>query len=90
VHRAEEEIPGVAGEELAEPHLPVAHVVDLEPELDRKALPLCVENRVAVRVEVVDAALCLVLERPELARLAEVVDVLGEAELVHPAVGCRP
>ena len=63
-----------------------ADVVDLEPELDREPLPLRLDNRVDVVVEVVDAALGLVRERPQRPGLTEVVDVLGEADLVdHPA-----
>ena len=73
-----------SGWDGAVPGLPVADVVDLEPELDGQPLPLGVEDRLDVEVEVVDAALALVVVDPDLCGLAEVVDVLGEADLVHP------
>src|SRR5437879_112481 len=64
-----------------------ADVIALEAELHRQALPLGLEDRIAVRGQVVDAALDVVRQCPQLARLAEVVDVLGEADLVHTARG---
>ena len=65
----------------------VADVVDLEAELDRQAALFSVEHGVAVSVEVVDAALRLVRQVPDLEGLPEVVDVLGEADLVDSALG---
>src|SRR5581483_6144322 len=46
------------------------------------------EDGVAVEVEVVDAPVGLVRQVPELPRLPEVVDVLGEADLVDAARRC--
>src|SRR5213078_4196566 len=71
------------------PLLPLADVVDLEPELHGQTLSLRVDDRVDVEVEVVDATLALVLLDPDLAGLAEVVDVLREADLVDAALGRR-
>ena len=66
-----------------------ADVVDLQPELHRHPLPLRLEHGIDVRVEVVDAPLGLVLERPDRPGLPEVVDVLGEPDLVDAARGGR-
>src|SRR5205823_6375143 len=54
-----------------------------EAELDRQALALCLDDGTAVLVEVVLAPLELVRPVPQLPRLREVVDVLGESDLVH-------
>src|SRR5262249_13638971 len=78
--------PGIRREQLREPLLLRPDVVDLERELHGQALPLRLEDRAAVLVEVEVAADGLVRKRPELARLAEVVDVLGEADLVDAAL----
>src|SRR5581483_894586 len=85
VHRAEQVVPRVRLQDLGELGLPRPDPVDLEPELDRQPLPLRLDDRRDVVVEVVDAALRLVRQRPESPRLPEVVDVLREAELVDAA-----
>src|SRR6266513_2186471 len=64
-------------------------VVDLEPELDREPSLLRIDDRAHIAVEVVDAALEHVLLVPEPAGLHKVVDMLGEADLVDPALGGR-
>ena len=69
----------------AEPRLPLPDVVDLEPELDGQPRTLGLEHGVAVDVEVVDAPLGQVRNVPDLGGLPEVVDVLGEADLVDAA-----
>src|SRR5581483_8234777 len=72
-------------EDLGKAPLPLTDEVDLDPELHRQPSLLGLEHGVAVGVEVVDAALALVRDLPQLAGLAEVVDVLGEADLVDSA-----
>ena len=64
-------------------------MVDLEAQLDRVAAPLGLDDGVHVGLEVVAAAVELVRQRPERPRLLEVVDVLGESDLVDPALGRR-
>jgi hypothetical protein len=62
-------------------------VVNLEPELDGVAPALGLDDGLHVRFDVVHAALELVRDRPQLAGLLEVVDVLGEPDLVDAALG---
>src|SRR5262249_11098202 len=81
VHRAEHVVPRVRLEQLGEPALRAREVVGLEPELDRQPAPLGLENRVDVLVEVVAAAIEHPRDVPEVARLAEVVDVIAEPDL---------
>src|SRR4051794_6603073 len=88
VDGAEQEIPGIRLEQRVRLLLAAALEVDLEPELDRQAAALGLEHRLDVRLDRVDAALDLVRDRPERTRLDEVVDVLGEADLVDAARGC--
>src|SRR5581483_2365357 len=85
VDRPEQVVPRVRLEDLGKAPLPLTDEVDLDPELHRQPSLLGLEHGVAVGVEVVDAALALVRDLPQLARLAEVVDVLGEADLVDSA-----
>ena len=89
VHRAEEQIPGIRREQCRELVLTRADVVDLEPELDRQPPTFRLEDGVAVRVEVVDAAFDVVGEEPDAACLPEVVDMLREADLVDASLA-RP
>ena len=60
---------GYGVEQLREPLLPLADVVDLDPELDGQAGALRLEHRVAVGVEVVDAALREIRDVPDLGGL---------------------
>src|SRR5262249_56562299 len=76
----------VSAEDLGHAVGPPGNPVDLDAELDREPQPLRFEHRVAVPVEVVATALDLVRNGPELASLAEVVDVLGKADLVDAAL----
>src|SRR5215218_9575412 len=62
-------------------------MVDLDAELDWPAAPLCLDDRLDVWRDVVRAALDVVRHRPQVPRLLEVVDVLGEPDLVDPALG---
>ena len=87
MRRAEQEVPGIRLEQLRESMLPVADVVDLEPELDGQAAAPRLEHGVAVLVEVVNATLEVIGQLPDLSSLPEVVDVLGEADLVDAACG---
>ncbi len=57
-------------------------MVDLESELDRVAAALGLDYGIDVWLDVVAAVVELVRKRPERPRLLEVVDVLGEADLV--------
>src|SRR5262249_14194021 len=86
VDRAVEVVPGVSAEDLGHAVGPPGNPVDFDAELDREPQPLRFEHRVAVPVEVVATALDLVRNGPELASLAEVVDVLGKADLVDAAL----
>src|SRR5439155_8880951 len=72
----------IRADELRQPVLAIADVVDLEPELHREVATLCLDDGFAVRLEVEDAALVEVGNVPQLERLAEVVDVLREPDLV--------
>src|SRR5436190_7872816 len=58
-------------------------MVDLKAELDRKPPALRVLDDADVVVQIVDAALLQPWELPELPELAEVEDVVAEADLVH-------
>ena len=69
--------------------LPPGNVVDLEAELDGQPALLCPGDRTHVAVEVPSAPIEHVLLIPEVTRLLEVVDVLGEADLVDAANNCR-
>src|SRR5204863_92013 len=60
-------------------------VVHLEPELHRQTALFRGQDRVDVLLDVIDAALHVIRHRPERTRLPEVVDVLGEADLVDVA-----
>src|SRR5439155_17177031 len=82
VHGSEQEVPRIRADELRQPVLAIADVVDLEPELHREVATLCLDDGFAVRLEVEDAALVEVGNVPHLERLAEVVDVLREPDLV--------
>src|SRR5919204_4600310 len=86
VDRAQQVIERVPAEQLRHLGLVSRHVVDLEPELHGQPALLRGDDGPHVRVEVVHATLHLGRFRPELPRLCEVVDVLGEADLVDPAV----
>ena len=76
VDRAEQVVPRVgASSSAVSPRARL--VVDLEPELDRIAAPLRLDDGVDVRIEVVGAALEVVRNRPQRPCLLEVVDVLA-------------
>ncbi len=83
---AEEVVPRILVEHGCELVLTIADPVDFHAELDRQPLPLRLDDRVDVRLKVVEAALALIGERPQRPRGGEVVDVLGEADLVHPTL----
>ena len=68
VHRAEQVVEGIRLEQLGQARLLLADVVDLEAELHRQPLPLCLEHRIAVVVQVVDAALRQVGDLPRARR----------------------
>ena len=87
VDGTEQEVPRVRREQVLRLALAARNVVDLEAELHGKAASLRLEHGVHVDVEVVDAAVDVVGLHPELPGLPEVVDVLGEADLVHAALG---
>jgi hypothetical protein len=56
------------------------------PSLIGWPAPLRLEHCADVRLDVVDAALEVVRHRPQVTCLLEVVDVLGEADLVDSAL----
>src|SRR5215203_1408719 len=87
VHGAEQEVPGVRREHVLRLALAARDVVDLQAELDRKAAPFRLEHGVDVGIEIVDTAVGVIGLLPELPGLPEVVDVLGETDLVHAALG---
>src|SRR2546430_10009528 len=89
VDRAEQIVPRIGREDVRGLTLAAGEVVDLEPELDREPSLLRIDDRAHIAVEVVDAALEHVLLVPEPAGLHKVVDMLGEADLVDPALGGR-
>src|SRR6266513_1669223 len=89
VDRAEQIVPRIGREDVRGLTLAAGEVVDLEPELDREPSLLRIDDRAHIAVEVVDAALEHVRLVPEPAGLHEVVDMLGEADLVDPALGGR-
>src|SRR4051812_11277407 len=89
VHGAEPVIPRVGVEQRAHLVLAARHVVDLEPELDRQPALLRRGDRLHVRLDRIHAALELVRHPPQRAGLAEVVDVLGEPDLVDALGGRR-
>src|SRR2546430_457931 len=89
VDRAEQIVPRIGREDVRGLTLAAGEVVDLEPELDREPSLLRIDDRAHIAVEVVDAALEHVLLVSEPAGLHEVVDMLGEADLVDPALGGR-
>ncbi len=82
MHRAEQEVPRIGLEQLVQTRLPLADPVDLEAELHRETAPLRLEDRSAVGLEVVRTSIELVGQIPDLPCLLEVVDMLGEADLV--------
>src|SRR5262249_30905295 len=88
VHGAEQQVERILRQGGGELVLPWADVVDLEPELDRQPPALGFDQCIDVHVEVVDATLELVRQRPHRPRLLEVVDVLGEPNLVDAASDC--
>src|SRR5437764_1045352 len=89
VDRAEQIIPRIRREQVRSLALPPGNVVDLEAELDGQPALLCPGDRTYVAVEVPRAPIEHVLLIPEVTRLLEVVDVLGEADLVDAAYNCR-
>src|SRR5262249_2704756 len=84
--RAVEVVPGVSAEDLGHADGAAPNPVDLDAQLDREPQPPRLPHPVAVPVEVVATALDVVRNGPELASLAEVVDVLGKADLVDAAL----
>src|SRR6266508_2563705 len=82
VHRTEQVIPRIGLEELAGLVFAARYIVDLQSELHRQPPLAREDDGLHVRLEVVDAALGLIRHRPERPRLPEVVDVLGEPDLV--------
>src|SRR2546430_11239882 len=89
VDRAEQIVPRIGREDVRDLTLAAGEVVHLEPELDREPSLLRIDDRAHIAVEVVDATLEHVLLVPEPAGLHEGVDMLGEADLVDPALGGR-
>ena len=87
VDGTEQEVPRVRREQILRLALAARNVVDLEAKLHGKAASLRLEHGVDVDVEIVDAPVDVVGLHPELPRLPEVIDVLGEADLVHPTLG---
>src|SRR5436190_5368018 len=82
VHRAEQVVPGIRAEDLRELRLLARRVVDFQAELDRKPAALCLLDGGDVVVEVVHTAFCKPRNLPQLPNLAEVEDVVAEADLV--------
>ena len=82
VHRADQVVPWIRLECLRELLFPPLEPVDLERELHRQAPALRFDHSVDVGLEIVSHAVSLVWMRDEALELAEVVEVLGEADLV--------
>ena len=87
VHRAEQEVPGVAVDRVREPLLARADVVDLEPQLDGQTTPLRVEMTASQYRPGRGRSARTGTGASRLGGLPEVVDVLGEADLVDAARG---
>ena len=88
VDRAQDVVPRIRRERLRRLLLAAGLVVDLDPELHGMAAALRLDDGLHVRLDVVDAPLEVIGHRPERTRPFEVVDVLGEADLVHAPLRC--
>src|SRR6266566_5632950 len=82
VDRAEQVVPRIGRDDVAEVGLRAREIIDLEAKLDWQAALLRLHHGPHVLVEIVDAALEHVLLFPKGSGLLEVVDVLGETDLI--------
>ena len=87
VHGPDQVVPGIGLERFGELRLPPVEPVDFEGELHREALALGLDDRVDIGLEVVSHAISLVRMGDQALELAEVVEVLGEADLVDTLRG---
>ena len=79
VHRADDVVELARLEQLGDPLLRAGHPVGLDPELQRRRA-----DELAVGVEVVGRLLDPERVPPDVERLAEAVNVLGDPELLDP------